>query len=74
MYFIITEVGGQFKSATFANSNDWDEMIASLEGEVIELFQSDKLEPRHFEEYFDFNYRKKKHGKTDSIRNKSKVG
>jgi hypothetical protein len=76
MYFIISESSGQFKSYQFRDSVVWSEMIAAIEGNVIELFQSNLLEPKHFDEYFNSNYQKK-YGKTKNDSrggNKSKVG
>ncbi len=76
MYFIISESNGQFKSYQYRDSVGWSEMIASIEGNIIELFQSSLLEPKHFEEYFGSNYQQKKYGKTKTTDsgNKSKVG
>lgn len=66
MYYIVTEQSGKFHSYHFENSVVWEKMIASVDGGIVELFRSDSLEPKDFEDFFFFTYVKKQYGKSDN--------
>ncbi len=57
MYFAISKNKNQFLNYTFHDSVQWDKIIKIIKGEIIELFQNDKLEKLDFENYFIKNYR-----------------
>ena len=60
MYFIVHKKDNRFEKLTFPNSTPWEELVSKIEGSVIEIFQNDMLESKHFDEYFNATYRKKK--------------
>ena len=60
MYFVISRINKkQFEHRTFDDTVDWQDMIKSINGDIIELFQNSNMEKVHFDEYFKVNYNKK---------------
>ena len=60
MYFVVHKKDNRFEKLTFPNSTLWAELVSKIDGTVIEIFQNDLLEMKHFDEYFTATYRKKK--------------
>jgi hypothetical protein len=60
MYFIVYKKDEKFERATLPSSSPWEEVVARIEGTLVELFENDKLDARGFDEYFFSNYRNEK--------------
>jgi hypothetical protein len=60
MYFVVYKNDNKFERLTFPNTTLWEELVSKIEGTVVEIFQNDKLEVRHFDDYFNATYRRKK--------------
>jgi len=57
MYFAISKNKNQFLNYIFHDSMQWEKIIGIIKGEILELFQNDKLEKADFENYFIQNYK-----------------
>jgi len=63
MYFIVYKKDEKFERATLPSSSLWEEVVARIEGTLVELFKNDILDVRSFDEYFFSNYRNERHSK-----------
>lgn len=52
MYFLIYEIGGSLRKKIFDATTPWEVLLSAFKGTVVELFKSDKLTPRQFNDYF----------------------
>lgn len=73
MYFIIYKKNNRFEKLVFPNSILWNEMIAKVQGIIVEIFKNDLLELKHFDEYFNASYRKESKKHENQARRYNKV-
>lgn len=57
MYFIIYKKDN-IEKLTLPDSTTWEELLSKIQGTVIEIFQSNILECKNFDEYVAATYHK----------------